>query len=467
MPAETPAVNGAHPADVRQNRLARRKSLSTDRLPPHDSEAEAAVIGCCLTDAKSITRCEERISSPETFYDLRHQTAYAGIVAMHEAGEKVDVITLGAHLASKLAEIGGHNFLNECQDKCHSTANLDYYLEIICDKHVVRRIIASATEIVGRAYEHSGSLDGLIDQFEKDVLHVRSNHQPREVIDGKRAADELTVDMERRLELGDKLSGLETGLIDLNRKLDGFQPQEQVVVGARPSMGKTALGIGFFLHIGVHQQIPSLFVSLEMTSEAIMRRCASWYCSLPLQDIKKGKVADRDIPKIVTFNGRYSRSPVHIVDGVSGMTCREICAVVRRMVLKFGIKFVVIDYLQKVRPDIKHEKRTYEVGDVSGKLKALAAETGVAMVTLAQLNRENVQQKGRPPRLSDLADSGQIERDADTVLLIHRDKDNSCLIVGKQRDGETGVVPVFFNGQFVRFENAHRTEPSDHYQDKD
>lgn len=443
------------------------KNLAVDRLPPHDAEAEAAIIGCCLLDAKSITRCEERITENSVFYDVRHQTIYREVVEMHGIGKKVDVITLGSWLGEELQRIGGHDYLNQCQDKTHSTANLDYYLDIVCDKHVIRKLIASATDIVGKAYEHSGSLDGLISQFESEVLNTRSSQQPKETMNGKVSADRLTDDLERRVALKGRLSGLDTGLVDLNYRLDGLQASEQVIVGARPSMGKTALGAGFFLNNGMKLQVPSLFISLEMTGEAIMRRLVSSHCSIPLSNLKKGNLTEGDIIKITSFNGKYSKSPVYITDGVSGMTCREICAVVRRMVLKHGIKLVVIDYLQKIKPDIKHEKRTYEIGDVSGKLKALAAETNVAMVTLAQLNRENVQQKGRPPRLSDLADSGQIERDADTVLMIHRSNEESVLIVGKQRDGETGVVPVYFNGQFTRFENAAREKESSDYANRD
>jgi replicative DNA helicase len=150
------------------------------------------------------------------------------------------------------------------------------------------------------------------------------------------------------------------------------------------------------------------------------------------------------------------------------MTSREISAIVRRMALKHGIKFVVVDYLQKVKADIKHEKRTYEVADISGKLRAVTVETNVSMVTLAQLNRDNQKDKGRAPRLSDFGDSGQIERDADTAILIHRDGPESFLIVAKQRDGETGIVPVHFDGPHCRFENAaSNPEPKSNCADRD
>lgn len=187
-----------------------------------------------------------------------------------------------------------------------------------------------------------------------------------------------------------------------------------------------------------------------------MRRLLASYMQIPLAEIRKGSYTPEQFSKFATFKSHAAQWPMHIIDGVSGVGIRELISTVRRLVLQHGIKFVVIDYLQKIKPSQKQEKRTYEVGEVSEKLKALSVECKIALLTLAQLSRENVQQKGRPPRMSDLADSGQIERDADMIGLLHKTSGEvvrHMLIVAKQRDGETGIVKLYFDGRHVRFQS--------------
>lgn len=434
----------------------RKPVLPLDRLPPHELDAEMAVIGCCLLDPKNaIVRCQEKLpDGPESFYDLRHQLIYRNLIGMTNLGEDVDPIALGSWMGGRFLEVGGHPYLGQCQDKVPSAANLDIYLDIIIEKSTLRKIISNCTRISSRAYEHSGNLDSLLVDLEKNVLEVSSSTQPKAASNGKVAGDFLADDLERRMNLNGALSGLDSGLSDLNKMTEGIQFGEQMVVGARPSMGKTALGLKMFVNQALYQKTPSLFISLEMTTAALMRRMLSMTASIPMQTLRRGSYSQSDFQKFIAFRSQCSKVPMYIVENVGGMSCREICAVIRRMSIKEGIKLVVIDYMQKIKHDVHHDMRTYEVADTSGKLKAVAAETGVAMVTLTQLNRDNTKDKGRAPRLSDLAESGQIERDADSVVLIHRDNDGSSLIVAKQRDGETGLVPVFFNGAYVRFENS-------------
>lgn len=434
-----------------------------DRLPPHEVEVEMAVIGCCLLDPKrSISTCEEKLTDgADAFYDLRHQILYSELRGMHRLSQDIDPLTLGAWLGPQFAEVGGHAYLNECQDKVPSTANLEYYIDILLEKKTLRKIIANCTRIASQAHEHSGNLDSLLEDLEKNVLSATATNQPTIALNGQTAGDRMSDDLERRFALNGQLSGLDCGLTDLNKKIEGLQFGEQMVIGARPSMGKTALGLKMFVNLAVQNKVPSLFVSLEMSTEAVMRRILSMLTDIPLTDIKRGSYSESDFKKFISTRALCCRSPMFLIDGVSGKSCREICAAVRRMVIKEGIKLVVIDYLQKVRCDSKQEKKTYEIGDVSGRLKGLAVETNVAMVTLAQLNRESTKDKGRRPRLSDLADSGQIERDADAVVLIHRENNQTFLILAKQRDGETGLIPVYFNGSCVRFENARYGEDAE------
>jgi replicative DNA helicase len=204
-------------------------------------------------------------------------------------------------------------------------------------------------------------------------------------------------------------------------------------------------------------KIPAVFVTLEMSIPALMRRLASSWTEIPMSIIRRGSYTEQDFHKLTNFRAMAAKAPVWFINGVGGMGIGQLCAAVRRRVKKDKAKLVIIDYLQKIKSSEKKEKYTYEVGEVSTRLKALAVSTNASLLTLAQLNREPERDKSRIPRLSDLADSGQIERDADTVGLIHRDKTSAIgkthLIIAKQRDGETDSVELYFNKTLCRFEN--------------
>jgi len=453
MDAET--FESATPtASVRRERAA-KKVESQDRLPPHSVEMEQAAIGCILLSPdECLDICAHELSAgPDVFYDMRHRTIYSAMLEMRGRKEPIDMVTIVERLKSErtLVGIGGSDYLNTLAGASHSAANLTYYTDVLRDKHVLRKIVAECAKITERAYDESIGIESAMEAFDNSVMMVNHDRRVHGTLNGAESGGRMMADLERRYELKGKLSGIDTGLPDLNCKTEGLQFGEQAIIGARPSMGKTALGIGIFRDVAMRQKIPALFISLEMSVEAVMRRMLSAEMEIPLRDVRRGNYNEIQMKKFMIFQDRCKKSPMHIIDGVSGIGCREICATIRRMVMQFGTKLVVLDYLQKIKPDIKHEKRTYEIGDVSGKLKAIAVETNVALVTMAQLNRENVQQKGRPPRLSDLADSGQIERDADLVALIHRESGKEQLIIAKQRDGEIGIVPVYFDGIHCRF----------------
>lgn len=437
--------------------------MNSDRLPPYSTEAEQGVLACVLSDPASLPEALERLKSdPGVFYDLRHQYIYAELARMSDQQVPVDLILLGKRLGDRneLEQIGGFAFLDQLQDSVTSAANLSYYTEIILEMALRRRLIAACTETISRAYDNS-DVNSLVSEVER-LMAFQNSHQIVHSLDGRQAGLAMISDLERRLELKGALSGLDTGFKQLNAMTEGLQFGEQFVIGARPSQGKTALGLSVFKHCAFNG-VPSLFISLEMSTEAIMRRLLSMQMSIPLKVVRRGNYMDSDFAKFTSFQGLCHKHPMHLVDGVSGLGIRDLVSIIRRKVVQFGIKLVVIDYLQKIKPAERHEKKTYEVGDISGRLKSLAIECDVAMITLAQLNRENTKDKGRAPRLSDLADSGQIERDADTVGLIHTPPEkgevDKFLIIAKQRDGETGLVPLDFNGMYVRFENPKEDQP--------
>jgi replicative DNA helicase len=249
-----------------------------------------------------------------------------------------------------------------------------------------------------------------------------------------------------------------SGFHHLDKMTDGFQLGELAILAARPSIGKTAMAIAIAEAATVRSKVPTLFISLEMSDESIVRRMVSSVGSVPMQDIKTGEMNESGFRAMSVANSKIAASPLHFASGSSVSNIASITALIRRCVRKWGIKLVIIDYLQKIHGSKAAEKRTYEIAEVSGKLKSVAVDTKTAIVALAQLNRENEKDKGRAPKLTDLADSGQIERDADLVLLLNRDrnqpKGEAIIVIAKQRDGECGIVKLHYNGEFCRFSDA-------------
>jgi replicative DNA helicase len=440
------------------------KAPEPDILPPHSTEAEQGVLGCIfLEPSEGIGDCIEKLrGGSETFYDLRHRTIYEVCVELYSASIPVELITVQQKLRERgqLEAVGGLAYLASLPDVVPSAANLDYYREILSEKYILRQLIGTCTEAVSRAYDNAADPETIVAAAENDISNLTQHGTAAEQrVEPAEAVNRFTADLDGRILRAGTPSGIITGFHDLDQMTDGLQLGEQFVIGARPSVGKTAVGLNIFSRCALLRDVPTLFISLEQQTSALMRRIASSYCQINMHHLKTGNLRPEELEALQAFNIQWRNSKALIYDFVStGANAPQIASIVKRCARKHGTKLVVIDYLQKVRPTGKHEKRTYEVADVSGILRSAAVAANVAMITLAQLNRENEKDKGRMPKLTDLADSGQIERDADVVGLLHRDRSVSIghadLIIAKQRDGETGNVRLHFNGRFCEFLNG-------------
>jgi replicative DNA helicase len=392
---------------------------------------------------------------PDDFYDLKNRMVWAAIKAKHESGQHIDLITVMLELKSviEIEKLGGHEWLSKLETFAPSPAAIELYAEIIITLGKRRKLLQSCSKMEAMIYE--GDDAGI--SLEIDSISSSGKSSRVGICSGKLAGDLMVDDLQRRFDLNGQLSGIDTGFWEMNRLTDGIQYGEQTIIGARPSMGKTAIGLNIFQNAVFKLGIPSLFISLEMSTAALMKRLLSSYMTIPMGDIRRGSYSEGDFGKFSTFKAICDKAPMHIADAVSGSSIGDIASIVRDYTRRHGVRLVVIDYLQKIKSADKHEKKTYEVGDISGRLKGLAVDTGAAFLTLAQLNRESEKDKGRMPRLTDLADSSQIERDGDTIMLIHRDRADKTgdtkIIVAKQRDGEVGMVNLIFNGMFCKFEN--------------
>lgn len=416
-----------------------------DELPPHCEQAEWLLVACALEKPGILLELE-----PAAFYC----SAPRQVLERGQELKSTGIHDLKIPLLMELSRANTELFLRaeKALNDLTSPENWTYYRDEVEQRAAEREAVKLALEIEQEA--RNGKLD-------PEAIISRANKLKRKspdewILDNRVCANRLVQDIERRFNLQGKRSGLVTGFRGLDELTDGLQFGEQTIIGARPSIGKTALACNFIERVGLRDNHFSAFVTLEMSPAAICRRLLSSFASIPMSKLRTGRLAESEFTAISKFNTMLEASPLRVIDGVAGLNIQQVCTAIRRLHQSQPLKFVVIDYLQKIRPVNRYEKRTYDVGEVSGLLRSLAIETGAAFVTLAQLSRESEKEKGRPPRLSDLADSGQIERDADCVGLLHRDRTTAeaMLIVAKQRDGEIGTVSLNFNGQFCRFENS-------------
>lgn len=347
-------------------------------------------------------------------------------------------------------------WIAQAMDTCPSSENLSYYIQGIKEAHQRRRLRDTAAKLTADTADPSLQIETILANLEAGIViedsAIPTSNTSTEVA---RQFIEATEDRWKR---NGELSGIPTGIPRLDSMTDGLQLGEMTLIAARPSIGKTAMATSIAAVACIERKVPTLLVTCEMSEKALMRRLVSTVASVPMQAIKTGQLNQNQMVKMTQAVSKISSSPLHFLDLSSNAKIGTITATVRRAARKHGVKLVILDYLQKVHASGKHEKRTYEVAEVSGALKACAVATQTAMLCLAQLNRESEKEKGRKPRLSDLADSGQIERDADTVCLLDRNrsepKGQAQLIIGKQRDGECGVIELYYDGQFCRFEPA-------------
>jgi len=471
-------------ADLKQAR--RRKPvdsaevLKTDRLPPNSPEAEQGVLGCVLlSPTDCVGQCIEKFKAgPEVFYDLRHQTIYSVLVEMYDQREAIDVITVQQRLKDRqlLEQVGGIPYLNAVQDAVPSAANLSYYADIVQEKYLLRKMIQACTSVVAKVYDYEGEVDVLMDEVERDILHISESRVQGGAQAAKQLVHKAIGTIENYFSRQGTLGGLGTGFPDLDKMTDGLHGGEMIVIAARPSMGKTSLAMNIAEQVVLQQKVPVGVFSLEMTSEALVMRMLCSNARVNLRNIREGFMAEADFPKLTSAAGRLSNAPLFIDDS-PGLSILQLRARARRMAQQYGIKLFVVDYLQLLHSTSRRaENRQQEIADISNGIKALAKELNVPIIVLSQLNRELERDKNRKPRMSDLRESGAIEQDADLIGLLYKPRDDDDetggapaddeavpvnLLIAKQRNGPTGEVNLTFLKSYTRFESAAKVSDED------
>lgn len=476
---------GAGP-DLKKSRRPKgdRRAASApalDRLPPHDPQMEMGVLGCCLLEPNQcIGECIEKLKDDGqlAFYDLRHQTIYETLAGMFNQRLPVDLITVQQNLKDRqlLDQIGGIAYLSQLQDAVPSAANLSYYLEKVQEKYLLRKLIQTCSEVVGRIYDFDGEVEALLDEVEKEILRVNESRVQSGVQPVGTLVHEAISTIENYFGRNGQLGGLATGFQDLDKMTDGLHGGEMIIIAARPSMGKTSLAMNIAEHVAVELKQAVGVFSLEMSAQSLILRMMCSLARVNLRQIREGFMSEADFPKLTNAAGRLTASKLFIDDS-AGLSILQLRARARRMHQQHGIKLFVIDYLQLLNSTARRaqENRQQEIADISSGIKALAKELKVPIIVLAQLNREIEKDKNRKPRMSDLRESGSIEQDADLVGLLHKpdseDEDGAAavesdgvpvnLVIAKQRNGPTGDVNLTFLKPYTRFESAAKFSDED------
>ena len=426
--------------------------------PYYAQDDEYGLIGACLTGGPDV--CYEVFARipPDAIQQDKLRQVYEitkALLGRHEAISLQSVVKEWKRSIPQLTP--PFEELNRCDEICASPSNHPEFAKAVLEAHHRRHLRFTGDRLIRDSAVTTLSVDQIVANAEAGLTVEASKE---EVQSSKSVVSRFIDATQERFNRKGQLSGITSGFYRLDKLTDGFQLGELAIIGARPSIGKTAIAIAIAKAAAIDQRVPTLFISLEMSDESIVRRMVSTVGSIPMQDIKTGEMDEGGMKAMGSATAKVAGSPIHFVSGSGISSIATITAVIRRAVRKWGVKLVLIDYLQKIHGSKSAEKKTYEIAEVSGKLKAVASDTKTAVVALAQLNRENEKSpQSRVPRLTDLADSGQIERDADLVLLLNRERHEAngeaIIAIAKQRDGECGIVPLWYEGQYCRF-----TDPS-------
>ncbi|KAG0506280.1 MAG: Replicative DNA helicase [Candidatus Udaeobacter sp.] len=442
------------------------------RTPPHSVEAEQGVLGSMLISPhETIAECVEKINE-EYFYVPAHRTIYDVLVDLWNTRQGIDLITFTQVLRDRnlLDSVGGAAFVTNLFTFVPTAANVQYYLEIVRDKYILRQIISAATESVRRAYEEQEEVDSLLDEVEQKIFDVGEDRFKGQMLSMKDHAMQAIETIEKLYERKGSITGISTGFVEFDRMTSGLHPSEMVVIAARPSMGKTALAMNIAEYVAINEKLAVGVFSLEMSSQQLVQRLLCSRARVNLQRVRDGFLGERDFPSLTAAASKLAEAKMFIDDSAS-LSILELRAKARRLKAQHDVSLIIVDYLQLLRSTTRRaqDNRQLEISEISAGLKALAKDLKIPVIVVAQLNRQPEQRTGGKPRLSDLRESGSIEQDADLVGLLVRpelyEEDEEArvekageaeLIIAKQRNGPVGEIPLTFLKEYTRFETRAR-----------
>ncbi|MFW2366754.1 MAG: replicative DNA helicase [Desulforhopalus sp.] len=443
------------------------------KIPPQNVEAEQAVLGSILLKADLLGTVLELLK-PNDFYKDNHRIIYEAMLDLFDRNEPQDLLTVSNLLTNtnKLDTIGGPAYLASLTSIVPVTAHIGSYAKIIREKSVLRRLIAVNSDIANRCYEEQNDIDILVDEAEQAIFDIAGSKGDQHFTQLKNIVPKAFATVEQLYKRKELITGVPTGYSEVDKMTAGLQPSDLIILAARPSMGKTSFAMNIAQHAALVEKTGVAVFSLEMSKEQLVMRLLSSVGRIDSQRIRTGKLRSEDWPKLTRAVGMLSEAPVFI-DDTPAISVLEMRAKIRRLASQHEIGLIVVDYLQLMRGR-STENRTQEISDISRSLKALAKEHQVPVIALSQLNRGLESRTDKRPMMADLRESGAIEQDADVICFIYRDEvynkadDNpekgiAEIIIGKQRNGPTGITRLTFIKEFTMFENMSSYETQEGY----
>ena len=438
--------------------------MELGKIPPHDLDAEQAILGSMLTDRDAVISSVE-VLKEEDFYREDNRAIYAAILNLYNRAEPIDIITVKSELESmgKFQQIGGLEYLAELPEKVPTTANATKYIKIVEEKSTLRRLIKTANEIIELGYDQSEEVEDIMEGAEKKIFNIMQEKNQKGYSPIKDVLVESFTKLEELYNRKQHITGVPSGFTDLDYRTAGFHGSELILIAARPAMGKTAFALNIATNAAVKSKVPVAVFSLEMSKEQLVNRILCSESMVDSNKVRTGKLEEDDWTKLAGSIGPLSEANIYI-DDTPGISITEIRAKCRKLKLEKDIGLVVIDYLQLIQGsnNRRNGSREQEISEISRSLKILAKELDVPVIALSQLSRAAEQRPDHRPMLSDLRESGAIEQDADIVMFLYRDdyynqdsekKDIAEVIIAKHRGGSTGTVELLWLGSYTKFVN--------------
>ena len=433
-----------------------------DKIPPHNLEAEQATIGAMLLDWSSVSDVITYLRA-DRFYSQQNQIIFDSMMSLFSRGVKGDLLTLIDDLtkSGKLEAAGGISYISSLTDVVPTSANVDYYAKIVLDQSTRRDLIKISSEIKANSFDETHESRSILEDAEQKIFKLTDLNQSTQVYAMKDVIPRTIEIIDKRTKNKNELSGIPSGLTELDQMTSGFQDSEMTIIGARPSMGKTALALSMMQHIALDKNIPCGFFSLEMSAEQIGQRLLSQVARIPGQKLRTGMLSLPDFKKLQDAAGLCFTAPLYIVD-TPNMKLLDLRAMARRMCVNQKVKIIFIDYIGLITSENEEAPMYEQQSAISKSLKSLARELKIPIVVLCQVARTA---EGEEPNLAQLRGSGSIEQDADMVMFIHGDRkkqkegedfdpvQDRKLIIAKQRNGPIGDVDVLFISTYTKFEN--------------
>ena len=436
-----------------------------NKVQPNDTLAEQAVLGSMLVSKDAVQAAVE-VLKPEDFYREDNKEIYAAMMDIYSVGKEIDMITVTEQLKLRgtLERVGGTQNLATLIDNVPTTSNIERYVEIVEQKATSRNLIKVTSDIMKVSYAQTEELDAIIEQAEKGIFDLAQNRNSKSYSGMKEILVNTLDSIEKMYQNKEKLSGMESGFIDLDEKISGLNDSDLIIVAARPAMGKSAFVLNIASYVAMHDKVPVMIFNLEMSKEQLVKRMLSSESEIDSMKINNANLEQDDWIKMADASNRLADVPIYI-DDTPVLTPSEIRAKCRKAKLEKNIGLIIIDYLQLMESKTANGSRQQEISEISRGLKILAKELNVPVIALSQLSRATEARADHRPMFSDLRESGSIEQDADIVMFLHREdyydketekKNVAEVIVAKNRHGETGTVELAWLGKYTKFANLYK-----------